>query len=88
MFVFHDNHYLLFIFSSLLYLPAKVDPVVSSSLGVSSVSVTAISLEGWRGVAHSPQNFWVSGLAVLHVGHLMDTAVPLAWSKKEYQGRK
>jgi len=46
------------------YLSAKVVPLVNSSLDVSRVSVTWISFGEGRGVAHSPQNFWVSGLSV------------------------
>jgi len=41
-----------------------VEPVVNSSVGVSRVLVTGISFEEGRGVAHSPQNFCVSGLSV------------------------
>jgi len=62
--------------SMIWYLPANVVPVVNSSVGVSRVSVTGISLEDGSGVAHSPQNFWVSGLSVLHLGHLIPI-VPL-----------
>ena len=52
--------------SIIWYLPAKVEPVVNSSVGVSSVFVgdEGISSDEGRGVAHSPQNFLVSGLSV------------------------
>jgi hypothetical protein len=58
------------------YLLAKVVPRVHSSLGVSRVSVTGISFEEGRGVAHSPQNFCVSGLLVLHLGHFTPIIFP------------
>jgi hypothetical protein len=35
------------------------------------VSVTGTFFEEGSGVAHSPQNFCVSGLSVSHLGHLM-----------------
>jgi hypothetical protein len=68
------------------YRPAKVDPVVSSSLGASIVSVAPLSPGSPKGVAHSPQNFWVSGFSVWHFGHLMAIYSPYIGRKKEYQG--
>jgi hypothetical protein len=65
------------------YRPAKVDPVVSSSLGASMVSVARISSGECKGAAHSPQNFWVSGLSVLHFGQVMAIYSPILVEKKD-----
>jgi hypothetical protein len=32
-------------------------------------------------VAHSPQNFWVSGLSVLHLGHSTPIVPSINWAK-------
>jgi len=62
--------------------PENLVPLVNSSVGVSRVLVTGISFDKGRGVAHSPQNRWVSGLSVLHLGHFIPS-VPLYYSAKE-----
>ncbi len=55
----------------ILYLPAKVEPVVNSSLGVSRVSVTGISFKDGRGVAQLLQKRAVSVLSEWHLGHFI-----------------
>ena len=52
--------------------PAKVEPMVSSSVGVSRVSVTGISFDEGSGVAHSLQNLESEGLLVWYLGHFID----------------
>ncbi len=75
--------------SMIWYHPAKVEPVVSSSFGASMVLVGAgISSDTGSCVPQSPQNFWVSGLSALHLGHLFDIAVPFIQSAKGYQVKK
>ena len=61
------------------YLPAKVVPLVNSSLGVSRVFVgeAGISSENGNGVAHSLQNLESEGLSVRHLGHFIIIVFPL-----------
>jgi hypothetical protein len=55
-------------------------------VGVSRVLVgeAGISSEGWRGAAHSLQNFVSAGFSELHLGHFI-AFFPLAKMAKEYQ---
>ncbi|MBA7684733.1 hypothetical protein ES703_93141 [subsurface metagenome] len=57
--------------SIIWYLPAKVEPVVNSSVGVSRVFVAEISSGQGRGVAHSLQNLESEGFSELHLGHFI-----------------
>jgi len=78
-----------FVAEPIWYLSANTEPVVSSSLGVSRVSVrgAAISSEGLSGAAHSPQNFVSAGFSKLHLGHFIFD-FPCTYSAKQYQLKK